>query len=180
MATTTPTTPPNKRKSQQTQATIRIVILSAILICINILATQIHYGLDLTREKRFTLSPATKRMLSSLDDVVTVEVFLKGKFPAGIQRLSDETAEKLNNFNNYSNKKIIYTFVDPVEGKNDDEKAEIYRQFMMKGMSPRQLNVNTEEEGRSEKIFFPYALVHYKGNEMPVTLLESSTGVDPM
>ena len=180
MATTTPTTPPNKRKSQQTQATIRIVILSAILICINILATQIHYGLDLTREKRFTLSPATKRMLSSLDDVVTVEVFLKGKFPAGIQRLSEETAEKLNNFNNYSNKKIIYTFVDPVEGKNDDEKAEIYRQFMMKGMSPRQLNVNTEEEGRSEKIFFPYALVHYKGNEMPVTLLESSTGVDPM
>jgi ABC-2 type transport system permease protein len=177
MANTPPTI---KSNSQQTQAIVRLVVLAAILVCINILATRFHYGIDLTKEKRFTLSPATKRMLSNIDDIVTIEVYLKGKFPAGIQRLSDEAKETLENFNNYSAKKIVYTFIDPVEGKTESEKVEVYDQMARKGIMPRQLNVNTEEEGQSQRIFFPYALVHYKGRELPVTLMESGTALDPM
>jgi ABC-2 type transport system permease protein len=169
------TTPGNKRKSQQTQAVIRIVILAAILICANVLATRIHYGLDLTREKRFTLSPATKEMLSELDDVVVVEVYLKGKFPAGIQKLADETREKLNTFNNYSKTKIIYSFVNPFEGKTEEEKLPIFQELVKKGIVGKQLNVDSEEEGHVEKMFFPYALVTYKGREQSVALLESGS-----
>jgi ABC-2 type transport system permease protein len=170
----------SKRKSQQKQAVIRIVVLAAILVCANILASRVHYGLDLTKEKRFTLSPATKNMLRNLEDVVTVEVYLKGKFPAGIQKLADETREKLNTFNNYSSKKIIYKFTNPFEGKTDDEKGPIYQELVRKGVVGKELNVNTEDEGQSQSMFFPYAVVQYKGRELPVTLLEAGIGYDPL
>ena len=105
-----------KRKQQQRQAVIRVVILAAIIICVNILAARFHKGFDLTREKRFTLTDATKRMLGSLDDVVVVDVYLKGKFPAGFQRLSEATRERLQSFKEYGGARIIYRFVDPLEG----------------------------------------------------------------
>ena len=59
------------------------------LVGINFLAARFHYRLDLTKEKRYTLSKATREMLKNLDDDVSIEVFLKGDFPAGFRKLAN-------------------------------------------------------------------------------------------
>ena len=87
-----------KRKQQQRQAVLRLLLLVAILVALNVLASRFHKSFDLTKEKRFTLTESTKRMLSDLDDVVVVDVFLEGKFPAGFQRLREATRERLQSF----------------------------------------------------------------------------------
>ncbi|WP_276132269.1 gliding motility-associated ABC transporter substrate-binding protein GldG [Polluticoccus soli] len=169
-----------KRKSQQRQAAFRLLILVAILVCINMLAARFHYGLDLTREKRFTLSTATKNLLRNMDDVAVVNVYLKGNFPAGFQRLSEATRERLQSFREYAGSKIVFRFIDPFEGKSEMEKKAIYQQLVTKGIMPVELNVKDAEDGSSQKVIFPYALVQYNNREMAVRLLDNKIGLTPL
>ncbi len=55
----------------------------------------IHARFDLTKEKRYTLSKATKNLLKNLDEEVQIDVFLKGEFPAGFKKLANSTKEFL-------------------------------------------------------------------------------------
>lgn len=169
-----------KRKSQQRQAVLRLLIMVAILVCVNMLAARFHYGLDLTREKRFTLSPATKQLLRKMDDVAVINVYLKGTFPAGFQRLSEAARERLQSFREYAGANVVFRFIDPLEGKNEDEKGAIYQQLMSKGIMPVELNVKDVEEGSSQKVIFPYALVQYNDREMAIRLLDNKIGLTPL
>ncbi len=164
-----------KRKSQQRQAILRLVLMLAILVCVNMLASRFHYGLDLTKEKRFTLSPATKKLLRNMKDVAVIDVYLEGKnFPAGFQRLKEAARERLQSFREYAGTKIVFRFIDPVEGKNQDEKIAIYQQMAEQGMTPINLQVKGDEEDYSERYVLPWALVQYNGKAMPVRLLENN------
>lgn len=169
----------DKRKQQQRQATIQIIIVAGILVCLNILAARFHKGLDLTKEKRFTLSNATKRLLKNLDETVVVEVYLKGKFPAGFQRLSEATRERLQSFREYSGNHLVYRFVDPFEGLDEIDKGKMTEQLYKKGVEPMALNVKGKQNS-SEQIIFPYALIRYKGKETAVKLLENRFGMMPL
>lgn len=170
-----------KRKSQRAQAIIRLVIMAAILVCINMLAARFHYGLDLTKEKRFTLSPATKKLLKEMDDVAVVNVYLTGKkLPAGFQRLQEATRERLQSFREYTGSQIVVQFEDPFEGKTEEEKAPIYNDLASRGVQPMSLNVNNEEDGYSQRIIFPYAVVQYKGGTVAVKLLDNRAGLSPL
>lgn len=159
---------------------MRLLIMVAILVCVNMLAARFHYGLDLTTEKRFTLSPSTKKLMRNMKDVAVVTVYLEGKFPAGFQRLKEATRERLQSLQDYSGGKIIFRFTDPFEGKTEEEKGPIFEQLAAKGVVPVNLTVQGSEDGYSEKLIFPYALVQYNGREMAVRLLENKLGLSPL
>ncbi len=169
----------NKRKQQKRQAIVRLLIMTAILICVNILASRFHKGFDLTREQRFTLSNATKNMLRNMKEVAVVDVYLKGKFPAGFQKLSEATRERLQSFKDYAGAKVVYRFVDPFEGRNEAEQAQIAKSLYEKGVEPVSLNVRGDKNS-SEQIIYPYALVQYQGRSQPVKLLENHLGMSPL
>src|SRR5437762_823880 len=67
------------------------LLLLIVLFVINFLAASFHSRIDLTKEKRYTLSGATKDLLNSLDDDVQINVFLKGDFPSGFRKLANST-----------------------------------------------------------------------------------------
>ena len=169
-----------KRKNQQRGAAIRLLILVAILLGINVIAARFHAGFDLTTEKRFTLSPSTKNMLTNLDDVVVVDVFLDGEFPAGFKRLREATREKLQSFKEYAGTKVVYRFSNPLEGKSEDEVSAISKELYDKGVNPMSLNVKGEANSSTQQIIYPYALVQYKGRSIPVHLMENQLGMAPM
>ena len=62
---------------------IQLLIGLAVIILLNVIAKYAFFRLDLTQEKRYTLSPLTIKMLKDLDDVVYYKVYLEGEFPAG-------------------------------------------------------------------------------------------------
>lgn len=163
----------SKRKSQQRQATLRLLLLVAILGCVNLIASKLHFGLDMTEERRFTLSPSTKRLLRNMNEVAVVEVYLNGDdLPSGFKRLAATTREKLQYFKEIAGKNIVFRFSDPFEGKREDEKGPIFQALAKKGINGTNLQLKTDE-GYSERIVFPAAMVKYKGQEYPVNLLEN-------
>jgi len=64
------------------------LITVVVLVLLNWFASIYHTRIDLTNEKRFTLSHPTKKILKKLDDVVEIKVFLKGDFPSGFKKLA--------------------------------------------------------------------------------------------
>ena len=82
----------------------QLLILGGILVLINIIANMrwgdfpLYGYLDLTEDKRYTLTQASQELLRDLDDVVTVRVFLDGDFPVDFKRLQRSTEEMLADF----------------------------------------------------------------------------------
>jgi len=165
----------NPVNKQIGQARLRLVIMAAIVVCLNVLASYYHTGLDLTREKRFTLTEPTKKLLRNMQEVAVVEVYLKGQFPAGLQRLQEAIRERLRSFKEYAGSHIVYRFIDPFEGKSEKEKKAIAHDLENKGIKVMELSTQDDDE-YSMKTFFPFALVKYNGREMPIYLLDAPPG----
>lgn len=151
-----------------------IVVIAAI-IAINFCASVIHKRIDLTNEKRFTISSPVKKILGNLDEVAKVDIFLKGALPAGFKNLSTSTEELLQEFKEYSNGKINYKLVspdDPMPGS-----ARTYADTLSSlGIIPINLKVQLKA-GEQSQYIYPAALVQYKNKMLPVNLYSGTQTV---
>lgn len=147
-----------------------ILIAAVILLLagINLLASLWHQRIDLTGEKRFTLSAPTKKMLKKLEGEVKIDILLKGDFPSAFKRLANSAEETLQEFKELAGNKITYRFVLP-----DDELDEVNTTFgdtaIALGIEPINLKVQLKA-GEQQQMVYPAALVHYKGKVIPVNL----------
>lgn len=166
------------RSKYKQQGILQLSILIGILILINIVSTAVYHHFDLTKEKRFTLSTPTKNLLKNLEDVVLVKVYLEGEFPAGFKRLRNGAKEMLDEFRNIAGDNIQYEFIDPNAIEDKEQKNDLFKQLVKKGLQPTNLKVQGNEE-YSEKIIFPGAIITYRGQEMPIHFLQNQVGMGP-
>jgi len=160
-----------KAKKQKSLLTIAIGVL--VLISVNIVASRFYGRADLTAEKRYTLSDATVEMVSQLDDIVYFKVYLEGDFPSGFKRLRNETREILRQFNAV-NRNVQFEFINPASIGNNVNA--VYEELVRKGLNPTDLHVR-QEDGSSQKIIFPGAIVSYREKELPLHLLQAQMNV---
>ena len=147
-----------------------------IVIFVNVIGYYVFGRLDLTSEKRYTLSKSTKSLLKKIDEPVLYRVYLEGEFPADFKRLQNETKEMLNQFRAY-NKNVQYEFVNPNDFDNQQERQVFYQKLAQKGIQPTQIQVSTGN-GVTTQVLIPAADVIYKGNETSIQLLQSQKYVD--
>ena len=143
------------------------VLLLPVIIGVNILASVFHSRLDLTKEKRYTLSDATKQQLQQLGEPVTIDVFLKGEFPAGFKKLSLSAEELLKEFKEYGKRAVVYNFHEP-----DEEITTGVRYadtLLAMGAAPINLTVQVKA-GEQQQFVFPVAWVKYKNRSLLVNL----------
>lgn len=164
------------RRSDKTNAIIRIITLIAIIMVLNFLGQMIYTRFDLTKEKRYTISDASKALLKKNTESIYIKVYLDGNLPSGFLRLKNSTKDILQEFKSYSKAKIQIDFINPFEKANTDaEKKAIYEQLIEKGLMPTNLKLKSDES-YSEKIIFPAALVNVGELSIPVQLLENQIG----
>ena len=152
---------------------IRLLLLFSGLLAVNWLVSLTHLQWDLTSDQRYSISDATKKMLSGLDRDIVVNVYLYGNFPPGFERLESATKETLEAFRNYSNGKVIFQFSDPSEASTETIRQEQYNHLIDNGLIPTNLYAN-EDGKRTEKIIFPGAIVHSDSLSVPVQLLKGN------
>lgn len=165
------------------QTLLQLGLLTVVVILVNILANarfgdKAMYGhIDLTEEKRFTLTSGSKQLLREVDDVVFVRVLLDGEFPSGFKRLQNATRDMLAKFRS-ENSFVEYEFEDPAAGTND-EVSDRRKQLAEDGIRPINLRLK-DRQGTSERLIYPYAVFYYKGRNIVVNLLENEVpGVPP-
>jgi ABC-2 type transport system permease protein len=149
------------------------LLLLVLLFAINFLASIFHSRIDLTKEKRYTLSNATKNLVKKIDDKVEVDVFLTGDFPSGFRKLANSTDEFLQLLKDQAGSKFSYRFVSPTDKMPG---TEIQYGDSLIGMGALPINLTVQkEQGQSSNIIFPTAVIHYKGNQSLVNLYEAAS-----
>ena len=164
----------NKKRNIRRANLTQLLLAVVVILLVNIIASFIFTRFDLTAEKRYSLAPATKKILKNLKDVVFFKVYLEGDLPPGFKRLSNETREMLDEFRAYSDN-IQYEFVDPSSNPNPKERNDGYRLLIERGLQPADLRVNKKGQS-SQLIIFPAVMVSHNGREVPVQLLMSQLG----
>lgn len=164
--------------NNKNKAILGLVAVLLFLGMLNFVAQNFYKRLDLTAEKRYTLSPSTKALLNGLEDYVYIKIYLEGDFPAGFKRLQRSTKELLDEFKAVSGKRIEYEFIDPTAIKDMEDRKKAYDFLVQSGIEPTNLQVKGGE-GVAQKIIFPGALVSYRGKAAAVQLLENQIGFGP-
>ena len=145
-----------------------LVIIIAILVLINWLASIYHTRIDLTNEKRFTLSTPTKNILKKLDEKIQVDIFLKGEFPSSFKKLANSTGEILQEFKEIAGNKMQFNFISP-----DEEMAgsSITYGDSLSSMGLYPINLKLQlKAGEQQQLVYPFALLHYRDAVLPVNL----------
>lgn len=147
-------------------------ILLFILLPISILLLFSGIRLDLTKEKRYTLSDSTIKVLESVKKPVMVDVYLEGDFPASFKQLQNETRFMLEEFRKI-NPKVDFKFIDPIKTKMSQDT------LMAMGMQPSILP--DEKDGKITQItLFPYAVVKHgqNGTSIPLVVQQANINAD--
>ena len=151
------------------QRVTQLVLIIGIIIFINIIANYFFGFIDLTEEKRYTLSPSTHKVVESLDENLFVRVLLDGDLPPGFKRLQNSTKELLDDLKDI-NPSIQYIYEDPLEGTTQEIKSR-RDQLAKDGVIPVALTYNDGKEV-TQKGIYPYALISYKGRNSKISLLK--------
>jgi len=154
-----------------------LLVFIAAIIAINIVSSFYFARFDFTSEKRYTLSDISKKELAELKENLQVTVYLEGDFPSAFKRLKNSTRDILLDYKAYANGKLRFDFVNPLSGSPENQQA-MYQDLVSKGLEPTNLSVKTED-GLTQKIVFPSALITYQGNQVPVNLFQNREGLQP-
>lgn len=166
----------SRNKQIRNQDLIQLLLVTFIIFLAVYLSGFLYFRIDLTAEKRFTLTPQTRQILKEIDDIVFVKVYLDGELPIGFKRLRNSVKELLDEFREIGGSRIQYQFINPSESENAKERNQFYTSLHEQGMIPTNVEVKDKKGGLSQNIIFPWALISYKGYEMPVKLLKNNQG----
>jgi len=153
-----------------------LITLLAIIVLLNYVGSFVFHRFDLTSEKRYSLSEQTITTAENLEDVVYFKIYLESKdFTPELKRLRDATYEMMEELKAYGGSNIEYEFIDPNENPDQKSRDEFHQQLYKKGLRPTDLQT-VDEDGQSRKTIWPWAILSYRGKELPVELLQSQLG----
>ncbi|MDY6326442.1 MAG: gliding motility-associated ABC transporter substrate-binding protein GldG [Bacteroidales bacterium] len=169
-----------KSRKFKRQSILWLLAVVAIVVAANIMSSFFFYRIDLTKDKRHSLSKSTIEMLENLEDRVYFRVYLKGKDqPADYQLFAKQVEQMLQNFRSYS-KNVYYEFIDPIEGKSNEEVNAIMGEFVKKGLEPIPIS-REDATGYSTRLVVPGAIVSYRNHEYPAKVVVADpSGADWM
>lgn len=134
---------------------IKVLIALVCLLAVNYIAKQWHTRIDLTQDKRYTLSEVSKKTLAKIQNPIVIDVLLKGNIPTEFKKLQTETIQLLDEYA-AANNNIIVNFVNPLEGEEHPES--VIQELINNGYQPLQITQN--EAGKSSiEYIFPWAVI---------------------
>jgi gliding-associated putative ABC transporter substrate-binding component GldG len=122
-------------------------LVLAIVVVINLLLSQFNFRFDFTEEGRYTLSRATRNVVKSLEEPITVKAYFSEGLTPDIGRSRTEFRELLQEYAELSGGNIVYEFIDP--NKSEENKQEALKA----GMYPLTIQVREKNEVKQQQGF---------------------------
>lgn len=147
-----------------------LALIIGILVLVNFLSSRRFLRADLTEDKRFTVSKATKNVIKSLDDIVTITVYFSTE-PARVASIRRDIRDVLDEFQAFS-QKLQIDFVNPGE-LDDGEKQEL----RFKGVQEVQINVPGKDKLEIANVFMGVS-IGYSGKEEVLPVVQSAANLE--
>jgi gliding-associated putative ABC transporter substrate-binding component GldG len=124
-----------------------VLLVTAIVVIINILSFFYKFRLDLTEDKEYTLSKATKNILKGLDSPVTITAYFSKDLPPNIGNVSSNLKDLLSEYSNRSAGMVVYKFINP------NQNEELEQEAMQNGIQPIMINVREKDQVKQQKAY---------------------------
>ncbi len=145
--------------SKRTQAIVRVLLVLGILVLMNFISVRIFTRLDLTRNHVYTLSDASKALVGSLDDRVTVKAYFTEDLPAPYNNNRRTVLDMLNEYRAYAHGNLEYEFINP-EGDKGEEEAQ------QAGIPPVEVQVVNHDRFEVKRAFLGLVLQYEDRREV--------------
>ena len=138
------------------------IIVLAICAALVALSYVFVVRWDLTDDKHYSLSEASKHLLRETDAPIEVSLLLDGDLNAGFRRLKKATEETIEELGVYA--RITRHHRDP-------------RSIDSLGLQPIVIHEREQNGKTAQTTVWPYAIMEYKGRKAVVTLLKNTRGL---
>ncbi|WP_296385784.1 gliding motility-associated ABC transporter substrate-binding protein GldG [Winogradskyella sp.] len=155
---------------KKNKALILIITTIIALILVNIVASKMYQHFDLTKDSRYTLSGASKSLVSNLDSPLIIDVFLEGDFPSEFRLLQTETKQIIDEFQ-LETENIIVNYINPIE--DETTRQQYIDELTKQGLEPY-INTDNSTGKVTQEIIFPWAYASHKDKRVKIPLLKRS------
>jgi gliding-associated putative ABC transporter substrate-binding component GldG len=98
-------------------------LLAVVLILVNLLSNWVPMRWDITAHHAYSLSPASRKLVSHLDDPIIVKAFFTPDLPAPYNSFGRYVKDMLTEYHAASNGKVRYEFELTQPAKNFEDRA---------------------------------------------------------
>lgn len=145
-----------------------ILLIAGILLLLNVLSQSFFHRFDLTADKQYTLSNATKNILTDLESPVTVTAYFSEDLPPDLQKIRRDFQEMLVEYSNTSKGMVDYQFVNPNESPETEQEAG------QSGIRPVMINIREKDQSKQQRAYLGAVLK--MGDQQPEIIPVISTG----
>lgn len=161
---------------KNTKKIIEPIVVVLVLLLVYFISSSHFFRLDLTEEKRYSISDNTKELLSNLDDKVEVTVYLDGDLNSGFLQLKKATKEMLDEFKVYAGDKLVYKFENPSDAKSAKAREKKFADLESRGLRRIPVYDKDAEGNPIMRVIFPWAEIKTKNSRRAVNLLKNVPG----
>lgn len=167
-----------------TQTTVFIAIVAGCLVLLNVLGVRAFARADVTRDKAYTLSKATKDTMAALEEPVVVTAYFTEKLPAPYSSNARYVRDLLEEFRAASKGKLAFEFIDPQSQETDADKeakkevkqdifgrrfrepTSIEKELTGQGIQPVEIRVIEEDQQQTKRAYMAIVVKHQEKKEV--------------
>ncbi len=161
------------KRRQLLKALIHITVYGVATILLLIISQNNFFRIDFTSEKRYTLSPQSKVILSKVNAPVAAEIFLEGDLPAGFKKLQTAVIDQLHDMKVYCKKPVFIQITDPYNTVSPQEQGKYFDSLIKRGIVPTNLRIKNRQ-GTSTKLIFPAVSLRSGDDEVIINILTNN------
>lgn len=133
-----------KKSTYKTNSFIFVLVILGFIVVANYLISKKFARIDLTENKVYSISKASKNLLKNLDDIVNINVYISKNLPPNMKKVEADVRDMLTEFKAYSGKYLRITWEDP---SDDEEKKK-----KVKSMGIPEIQMQTFEKDKAQVI----------------------------
>ena len=141
---------------------IKLCIYLVIIVLVNVAGVTLFFRLDLTQNKIYSISDASKLVVSTLSEPLTIDVFFTKDLPAPYNNNERYLHDLLQEYALHANKYFNYKFYDvsPESEGIDATTRENQKLANNYGIHPVQIQVFEQDEVKFKKAYMGLVLIH--------------------
>ena len=165
---------------------LNVFVLAVLgsLVLLNVLGLGAFARLDVTRDKAYTLAPASRDTMASLEEPVTVTAYFTEQLPPPYAGNARYVKDLLAEYRAASKGKLSFEFIDPTSQETDEDKeakkelkqdifgrrfrepTSIERELAQLGVQPVEIRVVEEDQMQTKRAYMGIVISHQEKKEV--------------
>ncbi len=131
-----------QKVKNRTELIVYILVILGLVAVVNYFGVRWFKRIDMTEDKQYSVSTATKKVLKGLDDIINIKVFFSKDLPPHLHKTVTDVKDLLSEYQAYAGKNLLVSWEDPAE--NEDTKN------LAKSLGIPEVQLQTFEKDRQQ------------------------------